>query len=98
VRAARDGHGHAIDFEGACERGVYHRAGQKAQHQHAREAADAVNAEHVQRIVVAADGLDLRDRRVADDAGDEADAKGRRNRDETGCRCDRAVGRLSPFW
>ena len=77
-----------VDARAAESRVVEH-----ARQDGAEDAADAVHAEHVERVVVAERALQLRDREQADHAGQQADddrahrtdpAAGRGDRDETG--------------
>ncbi len=65
VRTACQRNDDTVCLESARNGRVHFRVREETEHQHACEAADAVNAKHVQRIVIAADRFDFGDRRVA---------------------------------
>ena len=58
--------------------------GKQAGEQRAHGAADAVNAEGVERVVVAEELFDAEDHEAADDAGDAADGESRHGLNEAG--------------
>ena len=70
---------------GIFEDWIYRAAGEDACEQRAQSSACAVNAESVERVVIAKARFYMRDHQVAEDAGDSANAKSSHRRDKTCC-------------